>query len=39
MSANIFDKVLKIVQIVVTILQFAIKSFTGTTDEELKTEE
>ena len=29
MSANIFDKVLKIVQIVVTILQFAIRSFTG----------
>lgn len=29
MSANIFDKVLKIVQICVTILQFAIRSFTG----------
>lgn len=29
MSANIFDKVLKIIQIVVTILQFAIRSFTG----------
>ena len=27
MSANIFDKVLKIIQIVVTILQFAIRSF------------
>lgn len=29
MSANIFDKILKIVQVVVTILQFAIRSFTG----------
>lgn len=29
MSANIFDKVLKIIQIVVTILQFALRSFTG----------
>lgn len=29
MSANIFDKVLKIIQILVTILQFAIRSFTG----------
>ena len=29
MSANIFDKVLKIIQVVVTILQFAIRSFTG----------
>lgn len=29
MSANIFDKILKIIQVVVTILQFAIRSFTG----------
>lgn len=34
MSANIFDKVLKIIQIVVTILQFAIRSFTGLESEE-----
>lgn len=29
MSANIFEKILKIVQIVVTILQFALKSIYG----------
>lgn len=34
MSANIFDKVLKIIQIVVTILQFAIRSFTGLNPDE-----
>lgn len=38
MSANIFDKVLKIIQIVVTILQFAIRSFTGL-DPEKEVEE
>lgn len=37
MSSNIFDKILKIVQVVVTILQFALKSFTGATDEDLDT--
>lgn len=34
MSANIFDKILKIVQVVVTILQFAIRSFTGIDPEK-----
>lgn len=34
MSANIFDKVLKIIQVVVTLLQMAIKSFTGMKDDE-----
>lgn len=34
MSANIFDKVLKIIQVVVTILQFAIRSFTGLDPEK-----
>lgn len=34
MSANIFDKVLKIIQIVVSLLQIAIKSFTGMSDED-----
>lgn len=29
MSTNIFEKILKIVQIVVTILQFALKSIYG----------
>lgn len=29
MSANIFDKILKIIQVVCTILQFAVRSFTG----------
>lgn len=38
MSANIFDKVLKIIQIVVTILQFAIRSFTGF-DPEKETDD
>lgn len=38
MSANIFDKVLKIIQIVVTILQFAIRSFTGLSPEEEDSE-
>ena len=38
MSANIFDKVLKIIQIIVTILQFAIRSFTGL-DPENDSEE
>lgn len=38
MSANIFDKVLKIIQIVVTILQFAIRSFTGLEPEEVEGE-
>ena len=36
MSANIFDKVLKIIQIVVTILQFAIRSFTGMDDADVE---
>lgn len=39
MSANIFDKVLKIIQIVVTILQFAIRSFMNIdSDKELEEE-
>ena len=39
MSANIFDKVLKIIQIVVTILQFAIRSFTGLDPDKDESEE
>lgn len=34
MSANIFDKVLRIIQILVTLLQMAVKSFTGLKDDE-----
>lgn len=34
MSASIFDKILKIVQIVVTILQFAVKSFFDYKDDD-----
>lgn len=34
MSASIFDKVLRIIQIVVTLLQMAVKSFTGLNDDE-----
>lgn len=29
MSVNIFEKVLRIIQIVVTLLEMAVKSFTG----------
>lgn len=36
MSANIFDKVLKIIQIVCTLLQMAVRSFTGLNDEEVE---
>lgn len=38
MSANIFDKVLKIIQIVVTVLQFAIRSFMDIKPEEVGEE-
>lgn len=38
MSANIFDRVLKIVQVVVTILQFAIRSFTGLNPDQEEEE-
>lgn len=36
MSANIFDKVLKIIQIVCSLLQMAVRSFTGFNDEEVE---
>lgn len=39
MSANIFDKILKIVQVVVTILQFAVKSFFDVKDDMEEAEE
>lgn len=38
MSVNIFDKILKIVQVVCTILQFALKSFTDAKDEDFEVE-
>lgn len=39
MSASIFDKVLKIIQIVVTILQVALKALTGLDSNSDKEEE
>ena len=38
MSANIFDKVLKIIQIVVTILQVALKALTGLDTKDVEEE-
>lgn len=35
MGANIFDKILRIIQVVVILLQMAVKSFTGLRDEDL----
>lgn len=34
MPSNIFDKILKIIQIVVTLLQMAVKAFTGMDDPD-----
>ena len=34
MSANIFDKILRIIQIVVTLLQMAVKAFTNFEDDD-----
>lgn len=33
MSSNLFEKILKIVQVVVTLLEMAVKAFTGIGDE------
>lgn len=38
MSAGIFDKILKIINIVVTILQVALKSLTGLDTKEVEEE-
>ena len=38
MSANIFDKILKIINIVVTILQVALKALTGLDTKEVEEE-
>lgn len=34
MSSNVFEKILKIVQVVVTLLEMAVKAFTGLGDDE-----
>lgn len=34
MASNLFEKILKIVQIVVTLLEMAVRSFTGIDDKE-----
>lgn len=35
MASNLFEKILKIVQIVVTLLEMAVRSFTGLDDKEV----
>lgn len=37
MSSNVFEKILKIVQVVVTLLEMAVKAFTGL-DDDVKPE-
>lgn len=39
MPTNIFDKILKIIQIVVTLLQMAVKAFTGLDTDEANDDE
>lgn len=34
MSSNLFEKILKIVQVVVTLLEMAVKAFTGLGDDD-----
>lgn len=36
MASNLFEKILKIVQIVVSLLEMAVRSFTGLDDKEDK---
>lgn len=36
MSSNLFEKILKIVQVVVTLLEMAVKAFTGLGDDDDK---
>lgn len=38
MASNLFEKILKIVQIVVTLLEMAVRSFTGLDDNDVKPE-
>ena len=38
MSVNIFEKVLRIIQVVVTLLEMALKSFTGLKETEEDSE-
>lgn len=39
MSSNLFEKILRIIQVVVTLLEMALKSFSGVVDDDPKTEE
>ena len=39
MSSNVFEKILKIVQVVVTLLEMAVKSFTGLGEDEEKSKD
>lgn len=34
MSSNVFEKILKIIQITVTLLEMAVKAFTGLGDDD-----
>lgn len=36
MSSNVFEKILKIIQITVTLLEMAVKAFTGLGDDDVK---
>lgn len=36
MSSNVFEKILKIIQITVTLLEMAVKAFTGLVDDPEK---
>lgn len=34
MSSNVFEKILKIIQVTVTLLEMAVKAFTGLGDDD-----
>ena len=36
MSSNVFEKILKIIQITVTLLEMAVKAFIGLGDDDVK---
>lgn len=38
MSSNVFEKILKIIQITVTLLEMAVKAFTGLGVDEVEPE-
>ena len=38
MSSNVFEKILKIIQITVTLLEMAVRAFTGLGDDNVEPE-